>query len=57
MEGNHALNENAIAIFADYSQNFKRISTLNGFVEQYRDHPETSLLNLPCFVHSSNETR
>ena len=50
MDDNSTLQKDVIAIFADYSQNFKKRSGRTGVNEQYRDAPDASLLNLNCFI-------
>ena len=50
MDDTSCLKKDVIAIFADYSQNFKKRSGRSGVNEQYRDSPDASLLNLNCFI-------
>ena len=47
---NTALTEGVVAIYADYSQNLKKMSTTSGIAIQYRDMPDFSLLNVSCFI-------
>ena len=55
MVGNKTLLNDRIAIYADYSQNFKKCSGKSGVALQYRDRPEVSLLNLCCFLRLENK--
>ena len=54
LEGNTALVNGVVAIFADYSENPKKLSCRSGIAPQYRDLPDFSLLNLPCFISDSD---
>ena len=49
MEDNEALGEEVAAIYADYSQNPKKVSCRSGIQQQYRDMPDFSLLNIITF--------
>ena len=50
LSNNSALTEGMVVIFADYCQNLKKMSTTSGIAIQYRDMPDFSLLNIPCFI-------
>ena len=49
MENYDALRNNVVAIYADYSQNPKKMSCRSGTAQQYRDMPDFSLLNIITF--------
>ena len=50
MIDNAVLKPNVAAIYADYSQNIKKLSGRSGIGQQYRDVPDISLLNLNVFI-------
>ena len=50
MDNNTSLSNAVVSTFADYSQNIKKLSCKSGIALQFRDMPDISLLNLPCYV-------
>ena len=55
LQNNTTLLAGVAAVYADYSQNPKKKSIKSGVFEQYRDMPDFSLLNLPCFVRQGSK--
>ena len=55
LDNNVALRSGVVALFADYSENLKKLSSRTGSALQYRERPDFSLLNVPCFVQSGGK--